>query len=709
MLRARLKRHKKTQEQSSTEHGPAELDEPRPEGWWDPAAERAAQCEWLAGLFDTLTTRFEEVTPSAWAEAKRYLPKQLTSMPGYFRFAVAPYLREILDALSPASPVRELSCMKGVQLGFTVGVLENCIGFYIEHVKTAPMMLVTADAELAKLRVDTYIVPMLQHSGLDHLIQSHDEFTPQKTGKTEKQIEWEGGGYLIPFGAQNANKLRSISIQVLLRDEIDGWPDTVGLNGDPIKLSADRTVAYEASRKIVDISTPLIKGMSKIEARFAAGDQRRYFVRCLKCEHPQVLRWRRTNPETGEITGIVWELDGGRLVPDSVRYLCEKCGHPHRNEDKTRLLAPEHGAEWRPTAVAANPDHRSYHISALYSPVGMQSWDACVRKWLESWDDAANRAKDLGSLQVFYNNILGESFELRGEQLKFEMVSEHRRPAYCYGQVPNKALAIPHCGSKILVLTCAVDVHKERLNVAVMGWTRDRRVVLVDYWHFEGDTEQLDNPATWGRLRTLIEGQLTEGEGRAQRTWAYTADDGTRYPISLTLIDSGYRADTVYRFCAEYAGGVAPVKGREAPPKGATIREFSDFTTPMGTTAYNVTVDLYKDRWSAALRRGWDTQSIQPAGHFNAPVDASDKQLRELTAEIKRERIEVRTGKRLGWEWHRPSGSANELWDLLIYNSAALDLIAWDVCRRQLGLEFVNWPAFYDLCAEHKPFFFEPA
>jgi hypothetical protein len=32
------------------------------------------------------------------------------------------------------------------------------------------------------------------------------------------------------------------------------------------------------------------------------------------------------------------------------------------------------------------PDHRSYHLSALYSPVGMQTWTSCVEHYLEAWD-----------------------------------------------------------------------------------------------------------------------------------------------------------------------------------------------------------------------------------------------------------------------------------------------------------------------------------
>jgi phage terminase large subunit GpA-like protein len=660
----------------------------------DPS-ETDEQREWLRQQFQALPVKLDRLTPSEWAEKKRYLPPSATGLPGYYRFDVTPYHREIIDCLDVDSPIREISVMKGVQLGLTT-LLENAIGYFIDYVKTAPVMLITADAELAKLRVDSYIIPMLQFSDLKHLIKSSDEGNARKSGQTEKKIEWYGGGFLVPFGAKNANKLRSVSIQILLRDEIDGWPLSVveagGKAGDPIKISADRTAGtYDASRKVFDISTPLEKGTSKIEKRFKEGDQRYYFVRCLKCNYAQVLRWRHENKQTGEVTGMYWETENDVLIPESVRYLCQECGHPHTNEDKTRLFDPKNGAEWRPTAVPADPLRRSYHLSALYSPATMQSWASLVQKWLAAWDVKRNRAKDIEQLKVFYNNVLGEPFEMVGDKVRMSAVSLHKRMAYHFGQVPNK-WASAHCGSQVLFLTCTVDVHKESLKVSVFGWCRGRRGVLVDYWRFPekpdqvGNCEQLDDPLTWGALRRVIE----EKE--------YVADDGARYRITTTLIDSGYLTDQVYRFCGEYDGGVFPVKGREAPPKGATIREFSTFNTPNGLTAYLVTVDFYKDRWSAALRREWDGMGIQPEGMFNAPIDITDAQLKELTVETKRPR-QTKTGEQeAGFQWVRPAGAANELWDLLVYANLAHDLLAWDFCKNELKLESTNFVAFYDRC-----------
>lgn len=652
------------------------------------------QREKLAGAFADWTTALDGLSPSRWAEQKRYLPAASTAHPGYFRFELTPYVREVLDCLSVDSPVREVTWMKGAQIGATVGLLENAIGYLIDEVRTAPAMLITADGELAKLRLETYIVPMIQASGLEDRIASSDASNARKTGQTDQKIEWSGGGFLLPFGAQNANKLRSFPIRFLFEDEVDGWPLKVGRDGDPVQLCESRTGGFESSRKIARVSTPTIEGLSKIKAKFLQGDQRYYFVLCLGCGHPQTLRWRRVTSD-GEVSGFIWETEGERLIPDSVRYLCEKCGHEHFNDDKTRMLSPDNGAEWRPTAEPVSPDHRSYHLSALYSPVGMLSWASCVGAWREAWDTGRNRLKDNNKLQVFYNNILGETYELRGERVRFQAVSGHRRNAYHYGQIPNR-FATEFCGGPVHVVTCAVDVHADSLRVATFGWCRERRGFLLDYKRLDGDSSQLDDAGTWGALRELID--------KAE----YEADDGRRYKIELTLIDSGYLTDQVYRFAGEYYSGVVPVKGRDV---ATNVKEFAEFTTPNGVRAYTLTVDLYKDRWSAALRREWNGVEIQPPGHFNAPVDATDEQLKELTAEVK-----VTTED--GVVWHRTAGVANELWDLTVYASAGLDLIAWSVCTsnqlyvEQGGglpairgpLQFTDWPAFWAYCEQQRPY-----
>jgi phage terminase large subunit GpA-like protein len=166
--------------------------------------------------------------------------------------------------------------------------------------------------------------------------------------------------------------------------------------------------------------------------------------------------------------------------------------------------------------------------------------------------------------------------------------------------------------------------------------------------------------------------------------------------VQLTLIDNGYLTDTVHRFCERYEAGVYAVRGRDTPPKSSPYKEFWSQTTPAGQLQWAASVDMYKDRWSSALRRSWDGLSTQPEGQFNAPIDATNAQLKELTVETRREKIDVASGKRLGFAWVRPSGADNELWDLTVYNTVALDVIAYDVCMEQLQLEQIEWDRFWE-------------
>jgi len=176
-------------------------------------------CDQIEGLTDTNLI----IKASEWAEKNRYLPPSVTSQPGFYSFEVAPYIREILDCFSLSSPVREAVVMKGVQLCLSVGVLENIVGYEIEHVKTSPCMLITSNIGLAETVIETRIITMIQNSNLDHLVKSNDEKSTKKTGRTVKKIEWAGGGFLLPHGANSPGDLRSMSMRVLLFDEVDSY------------------------------------------------------------------------------------------------------------------------------------------------------------------------------------------------------------------------------------------------------------------------------------------------------------------------------------------------------------------------------------------------------------------------------------------------------------------------------------------------------
>lgn len=650
--------------------------------------------EWLIEEVENLTDHIERVSPSDFNEANRYLPESVTSIPGYLRYDVNPFMREIVDCADINSPVREVNLKKGVQITYST-MLESVTMYFAAQVKTLPIMYITADKELAKARIENNFLPMFNQSDLGDIIRSSDEGNSRKTGSTANHLQFAGGAYLVPFGAKTADKMRSFSIAVMLKDEIDAWPDTVGKDGDPDKLSDGRCKGYWDRRKIFRGSTPLVKGSSKIEKAYLRGDQRKYMVSCLGCGLSQYLRWRTEDKETGLVGGFKWDVDDGVLNLDTVRYCCKKCGHEHYEHDKERLFSADHGAHWKPTAKPVEAGIRSYHLPAMYSPIGMAPWSALVSDYLDAYDEEEQKVKDITAYQVFYNNVLAEPFEIMGSKIRFTSVSAHRRAVYRLGTIPNK-YAEEHSGSPILFLTCTVDVHKKNLAVSVMGWTRDAKCYVIDYWRFEVEGNEDDCSETtspvWGRLRELIE----EKE--------YKADDGKRYKIALTLVDAGYSNDTVTTFCSDYAGGVYPILGRDRPAKNQTIKEFAEFTTTAGTTGYRILVDHYKDRLAPVLRREWVPENGQQKKyHFNAPVDINDKQLKELTVESRREKKDDRGVTT--YYWHRPGNAPNELWDLLGYGHAGVEILAWGICIQHFELETIDWPTFWDYLEESKLYF----
>jgi len=654
--------------------------------------------EWVSDQMEGLTDKIVRVSPVQFNEENRYLPESVSTKPGPIRYDVNPFMREILECFSVDSPVREIALMKGVQITWTT-LLESGAFYYMAHVKTLPIMYMTADKELASARIENNFMPMLVQSEFMHIIQSSDTGNKRKTGKTENHIQFKGGGYMVPFGAKNADKMRQYSIAVLIKDEIDAWPLKVGKDGDPDKLSDDRCKGYYSRRKIFKGSTPLIEHTSKIDKAYKRGDQRHYQVLCRSCSYPQVIRWEhKPDGDTGIVGGFSWESEDGVLLEESVCYCCKNCGQAHYEYDKTRLFAEEHGAHWKPTTKPVQRDIRSYHLPAMYSPVGMQPWSACVLDYLDSWDVDSNKVKDIGKYQVFYNNILAQPFEIMGSKVRFTSVSAHRRAVYRLGEIPNK-YAEEYSGSKILFLTLLVDVHKQNLAVSVMGWTRDARCYVIEYFRdvvtgSEDDCSEITSPV-WGRLRELIEEKH------------YTDPTGREYPIALTLIDAGYANDTVTTFCADYPVQVYPIIGRDRPAKNQRIKEFDVFETQAKHTGYKITVDHYKDRIAPVLRREWfEDQGVQGKYHFNAPVDIPDKALKELTVETRVE--EYDENGNVTYRWKRPGNARNELWDLLVYGHASVEILAWNICIQHFELETIDWTQFWDYM-ENTGLYFEEA
>jgi phage terminase large subunit GpA-like protein len=628
-----------------------------------------------ASALDLIPDHLNRITVGDWAEEKRILPVGLTSMPGPFRWSVAPYMREIADCLSESSDVTEVAVMKGAQITFTVGVLENFIGYIID-VAPGPAMFISADKGMAETSVELRVDRMIESAGLSGKVFSQSEKRHnKKTGDTKSKKEF-AGGFLLAIGPNVGAKLRSFSVRYEVFDEIDAYPKEIGASdkskgktaneGDPIALAKKRTVAFEQVRKILYGSTPLDDTTSRIKPLFEKGDRRYFHVPCKLCGHMQPLRWR----DPDGTYRLKFEVDKlGRLIHESVHYECEKCHGHWKNEDKMIFLQL---GEWRPTAESSEPGLRSYHISALYSPVGMQSWEAICQEWI-------NAKEDLTKLRAFINTVLGETWVERGEAPRYERIMM-RREEYKTGSLPD--------GARPLLVTVGADVQADRIAVETVAWGRDKESWSIEYVELPGDTSDIDSEA-WKGLSKLLN------------------STPAGLPVFRALIDSGFNSPVVYQFCETFTQGVLPVKGdsRLQADRG-TSRVYALRDVP-GYYVKRVDLDPghLKQEIYNSLGRG-TSEGKAPTdpfpGYCHFPFDYDERYFRMLTAE-ERVRETTRDGKGR-MVWHLQHGRRNEALDCRVYALGCLS-VAYGERVREIAEEDAaakcdprnySWSDFWD-------------
>ena len=647
--------------------------------------------EFFIQQINSITDSKEYELPSDYVERVRYLPSELTTFPGKFNFDKSPYLREILDCLSPLSTVQEVVLMKAAQIMATTGILENYLVYNI-GCDPKTQLYVSADKGLIEKGFKVKVERAIDTCDLRDLIFSQTR-KRKATGDTTTEKEYPGG-FLHGVGARNPGKLRSMSYQVMLFDELDGFPDTLGKEGDPVSIAKNRTNAFSTKRKILYLSTPTITQTSKIDKLYLQGDQRNFFVPCKFCGKMQVLRWHGVTEE-GKTYGIVFDLDSDFLpLYDTVGYKCQYCDGIMKNHDKAVIIKK---GEWRPTEKAKVPNFRSYWINALYSPPGMYTFEDMVTDWTKCWDLKKDRMKDKDEMKTFYNTKRGLPWLEKGTSIKYEKSVLHRRTGFAMGHIPEKMM-IEDTGSFALLFTSSVDVSGDKIYVDTKAWTEGGQSWTIDFFSIDGDITDVKSKL-WSDLDKYIIEKV------------YSGENGKQYQIINTFIDSGWGkyTDVVYEFCKRFSGGVFAVKGKEDLPEGITYRKFSKETLEkIGLyAAYSINTTKIKDRISRAMSiLQWDTGQIQPDWYPNFPEDLGDEFFRMFEAE---HRVEVRdrdTKQFRRVRWKQTEGAENHAFDTFVYNLAGLELVAYRTCREELGLNVLSWSDFWEYCKTGRFYYF---
>lgn len=577
------------------------------------------------GFFDALKP-IPLMKVSEWADRFRRLTSESAAEPGPWATDRTPYLREVMDSLSPNSSINEVIVSKGVQLGFTESGL-NMAGCYID-LDPCPIMYVMPTIEMSKAISESRVDPMIENSP-----SLFDKVRPNRerdSGNT-KFVKRYAGGILILSGANSAASLRSRPVRVLVLDEVDAYPLDVDNEGSPIALAEKRTSTFGAKRKIYKLSTPTIEGQSVIQSALEETEQRKFFLPCPHCEHMQHL----------EFGNLKWTKGD----PDSVLYFCNDCGSGIEERFKTTMMAQ---GEWRATVPGKQLfNKRGYHINSLYSPLGWLSWSEIAKQF----EDAE---KDESLMKVFVNTILGETWKERGESPPWENLY-NRRETYKTNSPPKE----------VSFITAGVDIQRDRIELEIVGWCKGKRSYSLDYRVLLGDTSSKE---VWDELAAVV------GE-----TWE--REDGIVMPLKLMAVDTGYNTTSVYQFCNRFdVTRVIPVKGQAKQPLVVSAPRAVN-TTAAGKRVgrvklWNVGVNIVKSEIYGWLRLERGEDNSAPAGYCHFP-EYDSHFFKMLTAEHIQTRI-VR-GYQVS-EWVKKY-ERNEALDCRVYARAAASVVGIDRFR----------------------------
>ncbi len=256
-----------------------------------PSEPPAASVESLLAALAAAGRPDPDLTIAEWSDRYRVLTRVSAGEPGRWRTSRTPFLREIMDCLSPSSRFSRVVFMKPAQIGGTE-VLLNMLG-YIIHYAPGPAMLVEPTVDLAKKVSKQRISSLIENTAV--LADRVSDPRERDSGNTILTKEFPGG-MLVMTGANSSVGLRSMPVRFLLLDEVDAYPASASSGaagteeGDPVDLAIRRTATF-ANRQIAMISTPTIAEISRIDQAYLESDQRKYYVPCPHCGGFQVLRW----------------------------------------------------------------------------------------------------------------------------------------------------------------------------------------------------------------------------------------------------------------------------------------------------------------------------------------------------------------------------------------------------------------------------------
>lgn len=667
-------------------------------------------------IIKVLSKPIRHITPVEWAESNRVLTKDITPFPGPMSYLKTPYLKDIVNSFMPDDPCQIITFMKGSQIGASIGGIYSLIGWVIAE-NPANMLLMLHDDDGIKKAMQGPVDQMINDSGLAEKIKASSvrKGRNQKTGDTSTGKQFPGGN-LYTWSGQAIRKLSQISVQYIFADEIERYKSSDKKAGSVIALIESRAKAFLDTRKIFYNSTPEIKNGSIIEEQFLKGDQRRYHLPCKCCGEMIQLVWNKSVDHLEGKVGVLFDRDKkGNLVDDSVRYRCQKCGGEFKESHKYDMLEKDL-CEWIPTAKPASVIYKSFHLSALFAPIGMYDWTEYARQWCEI--NPIGGRVDFEMLKTFINQVLGETWEEQAKEVTSRKLNKNKRN-YQVCTVPTEMIR-EDGNIGVGMITCAVDLNGK------MGESVEEDDVRLDYtvkvWTLNGDdvyvpSYSIDHGSIGNFERTRDkERRHRKGDKREYEKWTYRFgyeksvwdefnktvlnreyldDEGNIHRINICGVDTGNFTSFANTYVKTDARLIA-IKGK-SDSRMTKIDEKSYYRKGTQNGLYIVDGDRLKNLFSDKIDLTWDGEVDQPFGYLNFPTDESDDKYTYTSffIEFEGEKKEIEldlSNKVTGYRWvKKHSSSRNHFWDCEIYNEAVRMIAAEVLCKGAGSKIPVTW------------------
>jgi len=582
------------------------------------------------------------MTVSEWADTKRVLPSKSSAEPGKWRTSRTPYLREIMDELSPQTPTQEVKVIKGTQLGFTE-LANNAILCYMD-LYPCPIQMIMPTEKLSSKHSKAKLTPSIKSiSSIMNKVK--DAKTKDDAGGTYEK-EFDGGMFSLGW-SNSAASFASFSARMVVLDDVERFPEDVEGEGSPVDLGRNRADAFP-NRKIYINSTPKNKN-GVIDREYEDSDQRKYHMPCPRCSELITFEFNEDNQNFI----FEWDNENYKLLSESIKYKCPECSGLIDEFKKTEMMNESTGAKW----IAGNPSHhhKGYKLNSFYSPLGWLAWISIIREWIKA--KKAEENGDNSLMKRFINTRLAEAYEEKYDSNSrddFLLLKNSIEP----GIVPIDTAA--------LVMT--VDVQLDHFWYKIYALRYGAGKHNVRYGRSE----------TWSELEDILYTQ-------------YKGVDDTVYMVHMCAVDSGYKKDEVYEFCAMNSDICIPIKGASGKPDtpwrvSNVERDINGETIKTGLKLYVIDTFYFKDMLHAQINRSIlkAREGEEAADNlFSVHCEADEGYAKQMTSEYKHCDVNKNTGVEK-WEWRKVTTKAdNHYWDDAVYATFLSELLGVRFLQRE--------------------------